>query len=111
MERPASAAVSTLDRDDFDEPWWPLLEGLAAMDELQVEPGGDVVSERGRVVGTAFALLRRRGVAELLYLIDGDEPEADRVAGALAAKGLQGLVLRAHEAAPARVLTALEDDR
>ncbi len=108
--RPASEAVSTLDREDFDEPWWPLLEGLAAIDELQVEPGGDVVSEHGRVVGSAFALVRRRGVAELLYLIDGDEREAKRVTGALAAKGLRGLVVRADEARADQVVAALEDD-
>ncbi|HFE46481.1 MAG TPA: DUF1998 domain-containing protein [Nannocystis exedens] len=107
--KPVSEA-SILDREDFDEPWWPLLEALAAMDDLQVEPGGDVVSERGRVVGSAFALVRRRGVARLLYLIDGDEREAKRVAAALGAKGLRGLLVRAQEAKRDQVIAALEDD-
>jgi hypothetical protein len=99
-----AVAASSLDLDDFDEPWWPLLRVLDASPGIEVELGGDVPSKRGRVVGSYLARVRR-GKAKV-YLLDGSERDSSKAAEALTEAGESVLVIT-PESDPKTVLEAL----
>ncbi len=102
---PELAPSSTLNLEDFDAPWWPLLRALDLRETIEVELGGDVASSGGRVVGSYFACVRR-GDTEI-YLLDGGERDSKKAAKVLAKAGKSALVLTPDEATPNSILEAL----
>lgn len=92
-ERGDSATSDTpvFDPDDFDEPWQPLMGQLAALDDVTVEPGRDVM-RGGRVVDMDLATVCRG--ERCVRLVDAGETSAEAVVAALLAEGANVLTLQ-----------------
>ena len=82
----------SFDPEDFDEGWRPLMERLAAVEGLTVDPGRDVMEE-GSVVDMDLATIGWDG--RTVRLVDGDRSSAVAVAEALSGTGESVLTLRA----------------
>lgn len=96
---------ATIDLEDFDAPWHSLLLQLSNIDDLTIEPGGDV-SKDGRVVGAYAMLLRRRGHA--LYVVDAKSSGQARITSTLVRQGQAAIALDPESASVDEVLETLE---
>lgn len=71
---------ATVDLEDFDEPWHPIITELLETPGVTIEPGGDVAKSK-RVIGS-YVMLLRRGTVEV-HVIDGRAPTAAKCVAAL----------------------------
>lgn len=90
--------LDALDLDDFDEPWQPFVEQLAERDDLEVEPGGEIADEDGRVMGRYVARIQRGGTA--IHIVDADEPEAESTEATLRSRGATVVRMKPSDALP-----------
>lgn len=93
IKRPEPLPITeaeTLDLEDFDAEWRPLVKALSEVEGITVEPGGDV----GRPVVGAFVALVQKG-DRALRLIDANDLAADDVQKASNSEGINALVLNA----------------
>ncbi|MEX1364123.1 MAG: DUF1998 domain-containing protein, partial [Nannocystaceae bacterium] len=64
-----------LDLDDFEERWQPFIDALSRREGVEIEPGGEVADDDGRVLGRYVARVERGDT--VLHLVDTDDPEAE----------------------------------
>ncbi|TNE43150.1 MAG: DEAD/DEAH box helicase [Deltaproteobacteria bacterium] len=101
-----SFSENEFDPEDYDAPWRPILQALASMEGVEVEPGDEVMQD-GRVIDLDLATLTKG--ERIVRLVDLAQPTAQQVASALESHGFTVLCLNAEQENLQEIILAVLD--